>query len=32
MLHEAFVRGTADKTHLFVVSENDVELLTDVLP
>ena len=27
-----FVTGTADKTHLFVISENEVELLTNVLP
>ena len=27
-----FVTGTVDKTHLFVMSENDVELLTNVFP
>ena len=27
-----FVTRTVDKTHLFAISENEVELLTDVLP
>ena len=30
--HEAFVTETVDKAHLLVTSENDVELLTNVLP
>ena len=32
MLCEVFVTGTVDKTHLLVVSENEVQLLTNVLP
>ena len=32
LLHEEFVTGTADKTHLLVISEKEVELLTNVLP
>ena len=27
-----FIRGTLDKTHLLLISENEVELLTNVLP
>ena len=27
-----FVTGTVDKTHLLVILENEVELLTNVLP
>ena len=30
--HEVFFRRTVDKTYLLVMSENDVELLTNVLP
>ena len=26
ILHEVFVTGTVDKTHLLVISENEVEL------
>ena len=25
LLHEVFVTGTVDKTHLLIISENDVE-------
>ena len=32
MLREVFVIGTVDKTHLLVISENEVELLINVLP
>ena len=32
MLHEVFVTGTVDEIHLIVISENEVELLTIVLP
>ena len=32
ILHEVFLRGTVDKKCLLVMSENDVELLTNVLP
>ena len=32
ILHEVFLRGTVDKKRLLVISENDVELLTNVLP
>ena len=32
ILHEVFVTGTVDKTTLLVISENEVELLTNVLP
>ena len=32
ILHEVFVTGTVDKTALLVISENEVELLTNVLP
>ena len=32
ILHEVFFRRTVDKTYLLVMSENDVELLTNVLP
>ena len=32
MLHEVFVTGTVDEIHLLVISENEVELLTNVLP
>ena len=31
-LHEVLVTGTVDKTHLFVMFENDIELLASVLP
>ena len=29
ILHEVFVTGTVDKTSLLVISENDIELLTN---
>ena len=32
ILHKVFLRGTVDKKRLLVMSENDVELLTNVLP
>ena len=32
ILHEVFVTGTVDEIHLLVISENEVELLTNVLP
>ena len=32
ILHEVLVTGTVDKIHLLVISENEVELLTNVLP
>ena len=32
ILHEMFVTGTVDHIHLVVISENEVELLTNVLP
>ena len=32
ILYEVLVRTTADKTHLLVMSENDIELLINVLP
>ena len=32
ILHEVFVTGTVDKIHIIVISENEVELLTIVLP
>ena len=32
ILHEVFVTGTVDKIHLLVISENEVELLSNVLP
>ena len=32
ILHEVFFRRTVDKTYLLVMSENDVELQTNVLP
>ena len=32
LLDEVFIIGTVDKTHLLVISENEVELLTNVLP
>ena len=32
ILHEVFVAGTVDEIHLLVISENEVELLTNVLP
>ena len=32
ILHEVFVRGTVYKTHLLAMSENDIELLVNVLP
>ena len=31
MLHEVFVTGTVDKTHLLVMSENVIKVLTNVL-
>ena len=31
ILHELFVTGTVDKIHLLVISENEVELLANVL-
>ena len=31
-LHEVFVTGTVDEIHLIGISENEVELLTNVLP
>ena len=31
ILHERCVTGTVDKTHLLVISENEVELLVNVL-
>ena len=31
-MHEVFVTGTVDKMHVIVISENEVELLTIVLP
>ena len=31
ILHEVFVTGTVDKIHLLVISENEVELLANVL-
>ena len=31
VLHKEFVTGTVDKTHLLVISENEVELLINVL-
>ena len=30
--HEVFVTGTVDEIHLLAVSENEVELLTNVVP
>ena len=30
--HEVFVTGTVDEIHLLAVSENEVELLTNVFP
>ena len=30
--HEVLVTGTVDKTHLLAIYENEVELLTKVLP
>ena len=32
ILHEVLVKGTVDEIHLLVISENEVELLTNVLP
>ena len=32
LLHEAFVRGTVDESQLLEMSENGVELLTNILP
>ena len=32
ILHDMFVTGTVDHIHLVVISENEVELLTNVLP
>ena len=32
MLHEVLVGGTADKTHLLLMSEKYVELLKNALP
>ena len=32
ILHEVLLTGTVDKIHLLVISENEVELLTNVLP
>ena len=32
ILHEGLVTGTIDKKNLLVMSENDVELRTNVLP
>ena len=32
VLHEVCVTGTVDKTHLLVISENEVEFLVNVLP
>ena len=32
ILHKVFVRGTVYKTHLLVMSENNIELLANVLP
>ena len=31
LLHEVFAKGTVDKTHLLLMSENDVELFNNVL-
>ena len=31
ILHELFVTGIVDKIHLLVISENEVELLANVL-
>ena len=31
ILHEMFVTGTVDKTHVLVMYENDIELLTKAL-
>ena len=31
ILHEVLAKGTVNKTHLLVMPENDVELLTNVL-
>ena len=30
--HEVFVTGTVDEIHLLAVSENEVELITNVVP
>ena len=32
ILDEVFVTGTVDEIHLLVISGNEVELLTNVLP
>ena len=32
ILHEVFVTGTLDEIDLLAISENEVELLTNVLP
>ena len=32
IVHDVFATGTVDKPHLFVMSENHVELLTNFLP
>ena len=32
ILHEVFVTGTVDEIHLFVIPENEVELLTNAWP
>ena len=32
MLYEVFVTGNVDKIYLLVISENEVELLTNILP
>ena len=31
ILHEVFVTGSEDEIHLIVISENEVELLTNAL-